>query len=367
MPYTRGPVLVVEDDRFLRIAGIVLDPGTPRERINAYADFFAHDERDFEGWCKRVRARAPALYPAQVRLVTTSQQLRLSLSGSQILMVELLPVTAEDLDVGRDLVAVQKYGSRPRNIDVHACTERGIKVLTLRRRANIACAEVAFTLMLTLAKKMQRIMNRISVEQLARVGYTYKPFDRRHTPNSNWARITGLRMLNELTIGIIGMGEIGREIAIRAAAFGMRILYFQRTRMSDQDEKALQATYVPLSRLLAESDWVVPQLPEGPATKNFIERTRLAQMKAGACIINVSRADVVDRTALIEALKSGRLGGFALDPLYEEPGRSDDELLKFDNVVMAPHIAAQPRFNALNDLADMMENLSNALTQAKRP
>ena len=367
MPIARGPVLVVEDDRFLRVVGIVLDPSTPKERVSAYADFFAHDERDFEGYCKRVRARAPALYPAQVRLVTTSQQLRLSLPGSQILMVESLPVTAEDLDVGRNLVAVQKYGARPRHIDTQACTERGIKVLTLRRRANIACAEVAFMLMLTLAKKMQRVMNRISVEQLARVGYTYKPFDRRHTPNSNWARITGLRMLNESTIGIIGMGEIGREIAVRAAAFGMRIVYFQRTRMSEQEERELQATFVPLSRLLAESDWVVPQLPEGAATKNFIERTRFAQMKAGACLINVSRADVVDRTALIEALKSGRLGGFGLDPLYEEPGRSDDELLKFDNVVMSPHIAAQPRFNALNDLADMMENLSNVLTQAKRP
>jgi phosphoglycerate dehydrogenase-like enzyme len=366
VPISRGPVLVVEDDRFLRIVGIVLDPSTPRERINAYADFFAHDERDFEAYCKRVRARVPGLYPAQVRLVNTSQQLRLSLPGAAALMVESLPVTAEDLTVGRNLVAVQKYGSRPRNIDVAACTERGIKVLTIRRRANIACAEVAMMLMLVLAKKMQRVMNRISVEQLARVGYTYKPFDRRHTPNSNWARITGLRMLNESTIGIIGMGEIGREIAIRAAAFGMRILYFQRTRMSDQEERELQATYVPLARLLAESDWVVPQLPEGPATKNFIDRARFAQMKAGACVINVSRADVVDRDALIEVLKSGRLGGFALDPLYEEPGRSDDELLKFENVVMSPHIAAQPRFNALNDLADMMENLSNVLSEAKR-
>ena len=113
---------------------------------------------------------------------------------------------------------------------------------------------------------------------------------------------------------------------------------------------------MPLATLLGQSDWVVPQLPEGPATKDLIDRTRLAQMKSGACIINVSRADVVDRTALIEALKSGRLGGFGLDPLYEEPGRSTDELLKFDNVVISPHIAAQPRFNALNDLADMMEN-----------
>ena len=81
-------------------------------------------------------------------------------------------------------------------------------------------------------------------------------------------------------------------------------------------------------RLLAESDWVVPQLPGGPATGPSSSRTRFAQMKAGACLVNISRADVVDRAALIEALKSGRLGGFALDPLYEEPGRSDDELLE---------------------------------------
>jgi glyoxylate reductase/D-3-phosphoglycerate dehydrogenase len=357
---------VVEDDRFLRIVGIVLDPTTPKDRIAAYADFFAHDERDFEGYCKRVRARAPALYPARVRLVTTTQQMRLSLPSSELLIVESLPVGREELDIARNLVAVQKHGTRPRNIDLQACASRGVKVLTLRRRANIACAEVAFALMLTLAKKMHRVVNRISVDQLARAGYSYKPFDRRHTPNSNWARITGLRALNEATIGIIGMGEIGTEIAIRAAAFGMRILYFQRTRMSAQDERALQATYVPLSQLLAESDWVVPQLPEGPATKNFIDRTRLAQMKAGAFLINVSRADVVDRTALIAALKSGRLGGFALDPLYEEPGLSNDELLTFDNVVMLPHIAGQPRFNALNDVADMIENLSTALAEHKR-
>ena len=84
-------------------------------------------------------------------------------------------------------------------------------------------------------------------------------------------------------------------------------------------------------------------------------------MKPGAFLVNISRADIVDRAALIEALKSGRLGGFALDPLYEAPGRHDDELLKFDNVVLSPHIAAQPRFNALDDLADMMERLSKEL------
>ena len=96
-------MLVVEDDRFLRMVGVVLDPTTPKERVAAYADFFAHDERDFEGYCKRVRARAPALYPAQVRLVETSQQMRLSLSGSQMLIVESLPVGRDEISLARDL------------------------------------------------------------------------------------------------------------------------------------------------------------------------------------------------------------------------------------------------------------------------
>jgi phosphoglycerate dehydrogenase-like enzyme len=363
---TKSPVLVVEDDHFLRMVGVVLDPSTPKERVEAYVDFFAHDERDFEAYCERVRTRAPELYPAQVRLVETSQQLRVALPGCQALIVKSLPVGMDEISLARDLRVVQKYGSRPGDISLQACASRDIEVLTLRHRANIARAEVAFMLMLSLAKKMHRLANRISVEQLAPLGYSYKPFDRRYTPNSNWARIPGLRMLNESTIGIIGLDEIDREIAIRAAAFGMRILYHQRTRLLEDEERGLQATYMPLAELLHESDWVVPQLPEGAAAKGMIDRTRFAQMKPGACLVNVSQAEVVDRRALIEALKSGRLGGFALDPLHEPPSGDNDELLKFDNVVMAPHIGAQAHFHALNDLADMIEGVSKAIAEQKQ-
>jgi phosphoglycerate dehydrogenase-like enzyme len=362
VPIRKAPILVVEDDRFLRVVGVVLDPSTSKERVDAYADFFAHDERDFAGWCKRTRERAAALFPAEVRLVETPQQLRSQALAAQALIVESLAVGREEL-AGANLLGVQKYGIGTRAINQAECEARGIKLLTIRRRANIACAEMAFTLMLILAKKMQRLMNRISREQLAAIGHHYKPFDRRHTPNSNWARINGIRMLNESTIGIIGMGEIGREIALRASVFGMRILYYQRTRLPAAEERELAATYTPLVELLGSSDWIVPQLPGNDSTRGFINRDRFAQFKRGACLINVSRAEVVDRAALIEALKSQRLGGFALDPPYEAPGRSDDELLKFDNVVMSPHIAAQPRQNALNDLADMMERLSKEFAE----
>jgi phosphoglycerate dehydrogenase-like enzyme len=94
----------------------------------------------------------------------------------------------------------------------------------------------------------------------------------------------------------------------------------------------------------------------------LIGRAEFAQMRPGARLVNISRAGVVNRTALIETLQSGRLGGFGLDPLYESPGRDDDELLKFPNVIMTPHIAAQPRFNALEDLDEMITGLARAVS-----
>jgi lactate dehydrogenase-like 2-hydroxyacid dehydrogenase len=248
-----------------------------------------------------------------------------------------------------------------RNIDVAACAARGVKVLGVRRRANIACAEHAFALMLALARQLGSLSGLISVAQLAARKRSYMPFDRRHTPGANWGRFSGLRTLHGTTLGIIGLGEIGREIASRAAAFGMTVLYFQRSRLGEQDEATLKVSYRTLEQLLAESDWVMPQLPLDASTTRLLDRALLAQMKPGACIVNVSRAEIVDRAALIEALRSGRLGGFALDAQYEEPGRPDDELLAFANVVLTPHMAGSPRHNGLADIAEMIGNLVQAL------
>jgi phosphoglycerate dehydrogenase-like enzyme len=270
-------------------------------------------------------------------------------------------VGPDELACAGRLKVVQKYGAVLRNIDVAACAAAGIKILGVRRRANIACAEHAFALMLALARRMHRINNRISIEQLSAAGSSYKAFDRRHVPGANWGRITGTRSLHGSTIGIIGLGEIGREIALRAIAFEMNVLYFQRTRLPASEEEMLRAAYQPLDSLLAQSDWVVPQLPGGASTRHLIDHSELALMKPGACLINVSRADVVERSAVIAALRSGHLGGFALDPLYEEPGRADDELLTFDNVILTPHMAGSPRFNGLKDIEELVTGLAKAM------
>jgi phosphoglycerate dehydrogenase-like enzyme len=303
----------------------------------------------------------PGLFPAKVQFVDSQDELRAALPGARAVVLESLEFGREEVAAARTLKAVQKYGVGLRSIDTKACAERGIKVLTIRRRANIACAEHVVCLMLAQAKMTKRLTGRISAGALAEIGFPYRPFDRRHTPNSNWPRIRGVRMLNEATLGIIGFGEIGREIALRANAFGMRVLYYQRTQLPPAEEQRMQIAYAPLDALLAESDWVVPQLPGSPGLTDLIDRPQLARMKPGAFIVNVSRPDVVNRAALIEALRSGHLGGFALDPQYVVPGSDDDELLSFDNVILTPHIAAQPRFNALRDFAEMIETLAREL------
>ena len=146
----------------------------------------------------------------------------------------------------------------------------GAKVLTIRRRANISTAEQGLMLMLALARQVTQNANLISVEQLKAAGYEPTTYNRTHTPNGNWARIPDMVTLYQRQLGIIGLGEIGRELALRAIALGMTIVYTQRTRLPADVEQQYQATYLSLDELLATSDFVSLHLPRSPATVNFI-------------------------------------------------------------------------------------------------
>src|SRR4029079_17340416 len=127
--------------------------------------------------------------------------------------------------------------------------------------------------------KLDELDGLVTVERIrARTG-AYRPYQRQHTPGGNFARVGGTRALNGATIGIIGLGEIGREIAVRARAFDMNILYHQRTRAPEHEERELNARHVPLPALLSDSDWIVPQLPTGPGTRDLLGRSGLAQIK----------------------------------------------------------------------------------------
>lgn len=358
---TARPIIVVENDPFPRLLQAFLDAKDVPARTAAIADFVAHDIADYPAWLTRARARAQGLYPAEVRLAATQDELRAQLADADAVVTESLTIGPEELGIGERLRVVHKYGTVLRNIDAAACAARGIGVLTVRRRANIACAEYAFGLMLALAKKVNRVNGLISMEQLRAAGYAPAPFDKRYTSSSNWARIGGMRTLYGATLGIVGFGEIGREVALRAAAFGLKVIYYQRTRLTAAEERSYNAAYRDLDALLGESDWVFPLLPSNATTRGIIGRAGLGRMKGGACLVNVARAELVERSALVEALASGHLGGLGLDTFYEEPGRADDPLLEFDNAIITPRIAAQPRFNAFGDLEQVMVQLAEAL------
>ena len=356
------PLIIVEDDSFLRLIDVILDPSAPGELFDAFAHFCAHDLPDLRGWCDQVRARVHDLYPADVRLVRDCDELRAAIPGADALVVEALPVGAPEIAAaGGTLRLVQRYGSMTRNIDEAACSRSGIKIKTLRRRANIATAEQALALMLALARQLNQNANLISIEQITAAGYTPTQYDRARTPNGNWARITGLKTLYGRQLGIIGLGEIGRELAIRAAALGMRITYHQRHRLTAAEEQRYQASYSPLRQLLENSDCVSLHLPRGAETRGIIGGSELSTIKPGAMLINVSQPSLIERSALLSALESGRLGGFAMDSFYEEPADANDPLIKLRNVIVTPHLAGSPRSNSLDDIAELLDNLASGL------
>lgn len=363
MPAPR-PVVVVEDDPFPRVVQVVLDPATPQARREAFAHFFAHEMPDFHGWCERLRKSLGRIHPAAVRLVSDEAELLTALPGARIVVTESLRIGAREIAAaGGTLRVVQKYGTVLSNIDEAECKAAGVSVLTLRRRANIACAEHALALTLALARKITATDGLISVEQLRAAGYSPTQYDRAHTASANWARVTGTRTLYGKQLGIFGLGEIGRELAMRAAPFGMRLVYTQRRALTHEDETRYGARFVALEELLATSDIVSLHLPATDATQGIVGPRELALIKPGAILVNVSRPQLVERSALLEALRSGRLGGVGLDPHYDAPGRPDDPFLAFDNVIVTPHIAAAPRFNSLDDFEELLLGMDRALRE----
>jgi glyoxylate reductase len=144
------------------------------------------------------------------------------------------------------------------------------------------------------------------------------------------------------TIGIIGMGNIGRQVARRARGFDMTVLYHNRNR-SPQAEAELGATYAALPDLLQRADYVTLNLPLTAETAGMIGRAQLRQMRPTAWLINVARGGVVDHSALVEALEQRWIAGAALDVTEPEPLPRDHPLLRMDNAIVAPHLGSATR------------------------
>lgn len=364
-PHMR-PTILIEEDHFLKIVPVILDPETPPAHQRAVADFFAHDVPDFLGWCARLRARIPGLFPARVIWAGSQNELAAKLADADGVIVESLVIDRAALDGAKRLKVAHKFGALASNIDQAACAERGIDVAVLHRRVNVAVAEQCFALMLALAKRICALRGLVERSALETAGYSIRPRAPAFIGYSNFARIAGLKTLDGASLGIVGLGEVGREIARRAAAFGMHTLYFQRRRVDAAIEEALGARYASLDALMAQSDYIVVQLPLNDLTRGIIDAPALKRIKQGAILINCARAELIDRAALVEALDAGRLGGLGLDVGYDEPADADDPLLRYrdsGNVILMPHTAIGARENAQSDLERLCVNLWRAIVR----
>ncbi len=221
------------------------------------------------------------------------------------------------------LRVVSNYAVGVDNIDLQACTRRGIPVGHTPGVLTEAVADLTWGLILTVARGM---LTAIRDAREGRWG-TWTP--------TQWLGAE----LHGKTLGVVGFGQIGQAVARRARGFGMRILYTSRTR-KPQAERDLQATFVPLEELLARSDVVALHVPLTPETRGMIDEAALRRMKPTAFLINVARGPVVDTQALVRALQEGWIAGAGLDVTDPEPLPPDHPLYRLPNCVITPHIGS---------------------------
>ena len=248
------------------------------------------------------------------------------------------------------LKAVANIAVGYNNIDLAACTARGVMATNTPGVLDDSTADLAWALILGTARRLTELERRVRAGEWT--GWRLK----------QWLGID----VHHATLGIFGMGRIGQAIARRAAGFEMKVLYNNRSRVAAALEQRLNATYVSKDELLKQSDFVVLQVPYSPETHHMIGARELKLMKPTAILINSTRGGVVDDAALIAALKSGVIRAAGLDVFENEP-RLNPEFLRLDNVVLMPHIGSSTEATRRAMAMTAARNLVAALTGGKPP
>jgi glyoxylate reductase len=208
------------------------------------------------------------------------------------------------------------------NIDVPACTERKVAVTNTPGVLDETTADFAWTLLMAVARRL------VEGDRLARSGEWTK---------WNLDQLCGADVWGK-TLGIVGLGRIGRAMARRAAGFRMRVIYNSTKRAPAEIENELKAEYMPRDAVFEQADFLSLHVPLSAATRGLVGPTELARMKRTAFLINTTRGPVVQEAALIEALERGQIAGAALDVFEREPIIPD--CLRRNNVVLAPHLGS---------------------------
>ena len=234
------------------------------------------------------------------------------------------------------------------NIDVPACTARRVAVTNTPGVLDETTADFAWTLLMAVARRL------IEGDRMARSGAWTK---------WNLDQLCGADVWGK-TLGIIGLGRIGRAVARRAAGFGMRIIYNSTNRAPVEIENELKAEYMPRDAVFEQADFLSLHVPLNAATRGLVGPGELARMKRSSFLINTTRGPVVQESALVDALERGLIAGAALDVFEREPLIPDG--LRRDNVVLAPHLGSAS-IETRTRMAQIAANNAIAFFEGKRP
>lgn len=238
-----------------------------------------------------------------------------------LLLGPIKKLDAAILSKAKKLEIISNYGVGYDKIDINFAKANNIKVANTPHSVTAPTADLALALMLGLCRRIVISDRKIRQKKL------------KSWYNTPLPSIT----LKGKTLGIIGMGRIGKAVAQRAIAFGMKIVYYQRNPLSPLEAAKYQASYLPLKELLQQSDIVSPHIPLNPSTHHLLGKKELALLKPSAFLINTARGSVLDEKALIELLQAEKIAGAALDVFEDEP-TVPEIFSTMENVILTPHI-----------------------------
>lgn len=267
----------------------------------------------------RLRAAGCEIMPNPHERAPSEAEMVALISDAEVLISGTEPVTARVLAAAKQLRGISKHGVGYENIDLNAAKARSVIVCIAGGTITNSVADMAFALLLALARKIPQGDRMVKREQ--------------------WGRTVGVELAGK-TLGIIGLGQIGKAVCRRAKGFEMNVLAYD----TFHDAKfAAQwgVHYLGLEEVLRQSDFVSLHAPGGNNTRALINAHSLAQMKTGAYLINTARGELVDELALAESLRTGKLAGAACDVFVNEPPAAAHPLLALDNFIAAPHSAGQ--------------------------
>ncbi len=286
---------------------------------------------------------APANLEITMLRSPSKEDILAALPGKEFLITERTGVIDADIiNAGKDLKLIQRLGVQTYDIDLKAAKKAGIPVCYLPVRTCIMVAEHMIMQILVLAKRLREVMD--LTFRAEDFGQPSKLCDEDHFAY-NWTGRENLYGLWGSTVGILGFGEIGTELARRLQGYGCTILYNKRNRLPEEAEQELNIEFASAEELQEKSDFLCMLMPYFPETAKSLDAGFFANMKPGACFVSCGGSGVVDDRALSDALASGHLYGAAVDTFMYEPISKDSPFLSLaanpqTNLVITPHTAA---------------------------